>query len=84
MHAIITNVCQLLGGVAPSTRDRSVRGALTRLLCWGMAALSNAIIKLAAALWRRDLLTPADALWLLRGATALQRRALRLLRRGRW
>jgi hypothetical protein len=81
--AIITHVRQFI--TAHDThRDRSMTGALTRLVCWGMAALANAIIKLAAALWRRDLLTPADALWMLRGATALQRAALRLLRRGRW
>ena len=80
--AIITHVRQIITDA--TTRDHSISGLLTRLVCWGMAALSNAIIKLAASLWRRDLLTPADALWMLRGATTLQRTALRLLRRGRW
>lgn len=82
--AIITHVRQFITGATAHDTDRSMSGALTQLICWAMAALSNAIIKLAASLWRRDLLTPADALWMLRGATALQRTALRLLRRGRW
>jgi hypothetical protein len=65
-------------------RGRGFRDILSRRLCWAFAASGTALFKISARLSRSGIVTPRQALQLMRWSSRLHRIAIRLLRRGCW